>query len=113
MPVFLVTAITSFTTWLGGLFGASIAFFSLQTAKRVAIIVAVIAFMIASALALADAFLSIINSLTVVIPNEIIVASTWVFPDTTANFIGAMITLRVARFLFDFFISTSKLTTRS
>jgi predicted benzoate:H+ symporter BenE len=95
--------------WFKGLFAGVLGFFGLELTKKVAILIAGLAFISSITLGLWAAFNGIVSTLAVVMPSEIVTASTWLVPDNLDEGFAAIVSIRVARFIYDYKVQATKL----
>jgi uncharacterized membrane protein YpjA len=93
---------TSIMGWFSTALSTSLAYFGLETSKKVIILVAALAFMASITLGLWSAFESLLASVAASVPNELTVPFTWIVPSNFSAAISAAISMRVARALYDY-----------
>jgi hypothetical protein len=87
--------------FLGGLFTQLVAWLGQVLAKRWAIRVALIAFVLTVTATFIAAIEALITGLSVVMPVEVGVAASWVVPDNAVTVVGIRISAEFLRWVYD------------
>jgi len=93
---------TSIMGWFSTALGTSLAYFGLETSKKVIILVAALAFMATITLGLWSGFESLLATVSASVPSELTVPFTWIVPSNFSTAVSAAISMRVARALYDY-----------
>jgi len=96
-----------FQGWLNEAFGKFAGFFGLGMLRKTIAIGAAVTLLGSLTLALWAFFETQLSSLAVAVPSEIVSVASWVVPTNIEEAIAVVITLRVARFIYDFNAKTT------
>ncbi len=86
--------------WLINLVGSLAGFFGIQLAKKTALITVMLAASVALTLALAVAITNLLGGITAALPTDLSAGAAFL-PSNTSACISAVLTAKVARFIYD------------